>query len=133
MQFMACKSCAPVTRCSVLPLKEIQCKFAIICVCMRLGGYLLSTCTGFKQPVGTLTISGLHALPIFHYGMQRGLLAWLNPLLQPLRLLLVVGRVLCGAVEVRWLLVLARIFTTSSTFQFTVGAHARVNATPLFI
>jgi len=61
--------------------------------------------TGFKTPLGILTIAGLHVLPVWLYGYQHEVLShalyapyWIQTLGI---LVLAAGRLLCFAVEVR--------------------------------
>ena len=67
-----------------------------VCVCVVL--------SGFRTPLGTWVVSGLHCLPLWLYGYQQGLLSsWLYlPLwIQVLgTVLLAAGRLLALSVEV---------------------------------
>ncbi|KAK1157593.1 CDP-diacylglycerol--glycerol-3-phosphate 3-phosphatidyltransferase isoform X2 [Acipenser oxyrinchus oxyrinchus] len=62
------------------------------------------TANGFKSPLGVLCISGLHVLPVWLYGYQKGVLT--EVLFVPFTLqccgiaILTAGRLLCFAVEV---------------------------------
>ena len=82
----------------VYDIGRVKIRLIILLYCRRVVFPLY--CTGFRTPVGFLVIAGLHVFPIVHYGMERGMLAWLNPVLQPARVLLAIGRIVCAATEV---------------------------------
>ncbi|ESO98159.1 hypothetical protein LOTGIDRAFT_174290 [Lottia gigantea] len=55
---------------------------------------------GFHSPLGSITIAGLHVLPIWLYGLQENLLYFIPIYLQYfILLILIIGRLLCLRVE----------------------------------